>query len=379
MNNPVSTPITTFPLYAKLSLTIIGLIAFFYILYVGQDILVPLIFATIIAILLNPVVNYLGRKGVNRIAAITFVLITALLVIAALMYFIGSQVSAFSDSMPELKQKVSAMFNYITDWISQKFNVAKPKIAAFVDKTKGEGMTNSSAVIGETLGTIGGVLALVFLLPVYTFMILFYKPLLLEFIARLFERDKHKVVAEVLMQTKMLIQSYLVGLLLEAVLVASLNSAALLIIGIKYAVLIGIIGALLNLIPYIGGLVAISIPMLLAIATKEPIDALWVFIAYIIVQFIDNNFFVPKIVASKVKINALVSIIVVLIGGALWGVSGMFLSIPLTAIIKVIFDRIEPLMPFGFLLGDNQPEIGKGILKFKNPIRKKKPKDVKQD
>jgi predicted PurR-regulated permease PerM len=368
----------TLPLYAKLSLITMGLIAFFYILYVGQDILVPLIFATIIAILLNPVVNFLCKKGMNKVVAIMIVLIVALVIISALMYFIGSQISSFTESMPEFKQKISAIFNDLTDWVSQKFNVGKPRIAALVDKTKGEGMNNSSAVIGQTLGTIGGVLALVFLLPVYTFMILFYKPLLLEFIARLFERDKHKVVAEVLMQTKVLIQSYLVGLLLEAALVAALNSAALLIIGIRYAVLIGIIGALLNLIPYIGGLVAISIPMLLAIATKEPIDALWVFIAYIIVQFIDNNFFVPKIVASKVKINALVSIIVVLIGGALWGVSGMFLAIPLTAIIKVIFDRIEPLAPYGFLLGDNQPEIGKGVLKFKNPIRRVKPKVVKE-
>ncbi|MBK7307614.1 MAG: AI-2E family transporter [Chitinophagaceae bacterium] len=370
---------TTLPLYARLSMTTIGLAAFFYILYIGQDILVPLIFATIIAILLNPVINFLCRKGMNKVVAILLVLIVALVAIGALMYFMGSQISSFSESMPELKQKTNAIYNDITTWVSQKFNVGKPKIAAWVDKTKGEGMNNSSAVIGETIGTIGGVLVLVFLLPVYTFMILFYKPLLLEFIGRLFQRDKHKVVAEVLMQTKVLIQSYLVGLMLEAALVAVLNSAALLIIGIKYAVLIGIIGALLNIIPYIGGLVAISIPMLLAIATKEPIDALWVFIAYIMVQFIDNNLFVPKIVASKVKINALVSIIVVLIGGALWGVAGMFLSIPLTAIVKVIFDRIEPLAPFGFLLGDNQPEIGKSVFNFKYPIKKKaKPKVVKE-
>jgi predicted PurR-regulated permease PerM len=374
MPETITSATKTLPLYAKLSLVTIGLIAFFYILYIGQDILVPLIFATIIAILLNPVINFLCRKGMNKVAAILMVLTVALVLIAALMYFMGSQVSMFTETWPQLKQKISIIFNDAIDWASQKFNVAKPKIAAWVDKTKGEGMNNSSVVIGETLGTISGVLVLVFLLPVYTFMILFYKPLLLEFIARLFQRDKHKVVAEVLVETKVLIQSYLVGLLLEAALVATLNTVALLIIGIKYALLIGFIGALLNIIPYIGGLVAIAIPMLLAIATKEPIDALWVFIAYIIVQFIDNNFFVPKIVASKVKINALVSIIVVLIGGALWGISGMFLSIPLTAIIKVIFDRIETLAPFGFLLGDDQPEIGKAIFKFKNPVRKAKPK-----
>ena len=111
-------------------------------------------------------------------------------------------------------------------------------------------------------------------------------------------------------------------MLVEAVLVAILNSVALMILGIPYAILIGVIGALLNVIPYIGGVVAVALPMLLALATKQPIDALYVLIAYLMVQFIDNNLFVPKIVASKVKINALVSIIVVLVGNAALGRAG---------------------------------------------------------
>ena len=109
----------TLPLYAKLSLITMGLIAFFYILYIGQDILVPLIFATIIAILLNPVINFLCRKGINKVVAILLVLIVALVTIAALMYFIGSQVSSFSESMPEFKQKISAIFNDIELGISK--------------------------------------------------------------------------------------------------------------------------------------------------------------------------------------------------------------------------------------------------------------------
>ncbi len=169
------------------------------------------------------------------------------------------------------------------------------------------------------------------------------------------------MVVEVLTETKALIQRYLFGLLIEAALVAALNSIALLFLGIPYAILIGVIGALLNVIPYIGGVVAVALPMLLALVVKQPVDALYVLIAYLVVQLIDNNFFVPKIVASKVKINALVSIIVVLVGNALWGVPGMFLSIPLTAIIKVIFDRVGPLQPIGFLLGDNQPDLTQEI------------------
>jgi len=179
-------------------------------------------------------------------------------------------------------------------------------------------------------------------------MFLFYKPLLLDFVSRLFSSRQQATVVEVLTETQTLIQSYLLGLLVEAGIVATLNTVALLILGIDYAIVLGIIGALLNVIPYICGIVAVALPMMLAFATKSPIYVLLVLIAYVIVQFIDNNFIVPKIVASRVKINALVSIIAVFTGSALWGVPGMFLALPLTAIVKVIFDRIEPLKPWGF-------------------------------
>ena len=172
---------------------------------------------------------------------------------------------------------------------------------------KSEGFGLGSGVIGQTLATVGGALVVMFLLPVYTFMILFYKPLLLDFIARLFPQERHKAVIEVLGQTKVLIQNYLAGLLIEALIVAALNSAGLLLLGIQYAILLGIIGAILNVIPYIGGVIAISLPMIIAIATKSPLAAVYVFIAYTIVQFIDNHYIVPYIVASKVKLNALVS------------------------------------------------------------------------
>jgi len=101
--------------------------------------------------------------------------------------------------------------------------------------------------------------------------------------------------------------------------------------------------------------------MIVALATKSPSYALFVLAAYLFIQFVDNNYIIPKIVASKVKINALISVIVVLIGGALWGIPGMFLAIPLTAVLKVIFDHIEPLKPLGFLLGNIVPTVSKKL------------------
>ena len=86
--------------------------------------------------------------------------------------------------------------------------------------------------------------------------------------------------------------------------------------------------------------------------TKAPIYVLYVALIYPTIQFIDNNFIVPYVIGSKVKLNALFSILAVIAGAALWGVAGMFLSIPLLAIVKLICDKIEPLKPYGFLLGD---------------------------
>jgi predicted PurR-regulated permease PerM len=110
-------------------------------------------------------------------------------------------------------------------------------------------------------------------------------------------------------------------------------------------------------IPFIGGVLAIALPMIIALVTKSWISALLVVVVYSVIQFIDNHYIIPYIVASKVKLNALIAIVVVIVGDLLWGVPGMFLSIPLTALVKVICDHIDPLKPWGFLLGDNVPSV----------------------
>ncbi len=153
----------------------------------------------------------------------------------------------------------------------------------------------------------------------------------------------------------------MVGLLLKALIVAILNTIALLILGLKYAVLLGVIGAILNVLPYIGGIFTLALPVLIATVTKEGFHIqLLIIIAYMIIQFIDNHFLIPYIVSSKVKMNALISIIMILLAGAIWGIAGMFLSIPFTGVLKIIFDRIPELRPWGKLLGDEIPTRHKG-------------------
>lgn len=355
---------TKIPFFLKISQIILGTLGFFYILYIGQAIILPLIYSLILAILMNPAVNFLEKRNVNKILAISIVLILATALLISLIYFISSQMMMFGEALPQLKSKLNIFMNDAANFITQNFHIEKRKLAELVEKGKQEASSNSSALIGQTLSTVTDAVLVITLLPVYIFLFLYYKPLLLEFLAKLSPAGAKDSVKEVLLETKLLIQSYLSGLLLEAIIVSALNALGLFILGIDYALLIGVIGGILNIIPYLGGIVATALPMLLALATKSPTTALLVLGVYLLVQFIDNNYLMPFIVASRVKINALFSVIVVLIGGALWGVAGMFLAIPLTAIIKVIFDRIKSLEPWGYLLGDTMPKSNKNFFRI---------------
>lgn len=345
-----------FPFYAKASILLIGLGVFIGSLYVLQALILPLIFSMLIAIVLNPLVSFFVRLKINRIVAIVMSIVIAFLIIAGVSILLITQVSQFSESLPGMVDKISEMLNQITAWVSARFNIDPQNIQNWISNTKENLLKNSSSAIGLTLISVGSVLMVIVLVPVYVFLLLLYKAHLLQFIYSVVGSKHRLEVSEITGQTQTIVQHYLIGLLIEMVILAVLNSVGLLILGIDFAIMLGIIGALINVIPYLGGIVAVALPMLMALATKSPVYALYVLAIYYFIQLIDNNYIVPKIVASKVKINALFSIIIVLAGNALWGIPGMFLSIPLLAIVKLIFDHIEPLKPWGVLLGDSLPD-----------------------
>jgi len=347
------------PFYIQAPMVLLGLVLMVFVLFVLADILIPLAFATLIAILLNPLCNRLQRK-VPKVIAIMLTMLIAMVLLVSLLYFLSSRIVHFFDDLDAIKLKFGQLLHDLQLWLSDTFGLTIKKQEQMLN----EAANNSKAVIGQTLSGLLGFLSIVFLIPVYIFLILLYKPLILNFFYEVFsEEDQHKV-GEILGETKSAIQSYIVGLLIETTIVAVLNSTALLILGVENAILIGIIGAILNLLPYIGGIIAITLPVLMATVTKDGVTTQILIVgAYLLIQFIDNNILVPRIVSSKVQINALISIIIVLLGAALWGISGMFLSIPFIAVLKIIFDRVDGLKPWGKLLGETIPTEYMGQLK----------------
>ena len=354
------------PHYAKASIILIGTAALLGILYVAQDIIIPLVFSVIIAILLNPVVFFFERLRINRIVAISITMLITFMIITAFGLVIFFQVNHLGQSWPDIATRFTAMIDHSATGISASLGISPRYIGTWVTQTRSELSHVGNETIGQMLYTVGSGMATLVLVPVYVFILILYRPLLLEFIHRLFSADAHSNVSEIIGQTKGLIQSYLVGLVIEAALVAGLYTATLLVLGIDYAILLGLVGALLNMIPYVGGIVGAALPILVALVTKDSgWYAVYILFIYYLIQLIDNNIIVPQIVAGKVKINALFSIIAVLVGSAMWGVAGMFLSIPLLAVIKLLCDNITGLKPWGFLLSDTMPPILQMKIKFK--------------
>jgi predicted PurR-regulated permease PerM len=349
-----------YPFYLRATVILFGLILCSYALANLRSILIPFSFALFLALLLNPLVDRLQKWKLPKVAAITVALIIAIVAIAGIWYFLATQMMHFKDQMPVLEKRSGELMSRLQQWLVQKVHIPMDKQNQLI----GEARNGLKPLLGQTLGTVLGTLTTASLLPVYTFLLLYYKTLLVNFVYEIFAEENEKEVGMVLNQAKSAVQQYMFGLLVEGLIVATLNTLALLILGVPYAILLGVLGAILNVLPFIGGIIAVLLPILIATVTKDGFNTqLGILIAYIIIQFTDNHFLIPYIVSSKVRINALISIIAVLLGGAVWGLAGMFLSIPFIGVLKIIFDRIPELKPWGKLLGDEIPTTRRTVRK----------------
>ncbi|MGI4873653.1 MAG: AI-2E family transporter [Janthinobacterium lividum] len=343
------------PLFIKAPLVLLGLALVVFTLHIAADLIFPLFFAAIFAIMLHPVEQWLLRKRVPQLLAIGLTVVLGVAAVLGLLYFIYLEATQLSSQMPMFKTKLVQTVGQLTQWLNTRFGLTNQKMMSYVN----EAGNRAAGLLGGTLTAVSGLLVVATLIPVYIFLLFLYQKRLVAFLTQVFSgHQRSRGVAEVLSESKSAIQSYMVGLLIEGGIVAVLNVAGLLALQVPYALLLGVLGALLNFIPYIGGLIAIALPVLMAFVTKTGYGyPLGVVAVYIAIQFIDNHFLIPRIVASKIKVNALVAIVGVLVGNAVGGVAGMFLALPVIAILKIIFDRIEDLKPWGLLLGDEETTV----------------------
>lgn len=286
-----------------------------------------------------------------------------LAVVACVLYLVGSQIADLLDDWPTIKAQLTNSFYNLLDWVKANFHVTARRQMNIVQSATGNisaGGPTATTAIGVTVLTASYIILFWVFVIIDTFFLLIYRRLLLQFLIAVFRKENAIAVYEVVERIKYIITKYITGLMLEMMVVSTVCCTVFLISGVKYALLLGLITGLFNIIPYIGIATALLINVLITLSTAAATGKIiLVGVTIIIMHLLDSNVLLPLIVGSQVRINALITILGVVLGEMLWGIPGMFLSIPVIAIMKIIFDRVESLQPWGLLLGDEviEPEV----------------------
>ncbi len=318
------------------------------LLYFGRALFIPLCFALLISFILYPLCNWLEAHKCSRSVAIAIGLTLLSLLVFAVLYLLVQQFFQFENEWPALGMKLKSELHRLSLFITDRFNIPNATQHKWFENF----MERTISFLGITLYNSSTPVVLSLLIPVYSALILYYRKMLGEVFIGFFPRHDAQTVILVLHKTIHTYYDFILGMLMVYVIVGILNSIGLLLMGMPHAVLFGFVASILTIVPYVGIVIASLLPITIAWLTN---DSIWypigVVVIFSLVQYLEANIIFPLAVSSRLKINALVTIAVMVAGGILWGAAGMILFIPFAAIAKLISDQINPKSPLSVLMG----------------------------
>jgi len=356
---------------------LVFVISLVFVLYVLKPVVVPIIIAIILSVSVFPFVSYLERKWhFNRVVSAIFAIVLLSLMVFSLLTFIGFQISDIMDKGGTYADKLSDVYNSLATKAESTFGIDQRELS-LKKINLGETLKENSSNIIEFVTMSGSIFTDVVLIPLYIFFFLIYRKFFKSFIYRAFSKDGNTLRAKTILGKLYHVQqNYLIGLFTVMGIVGILNSIGLLILGIDNAIFFGFLAALLLLIPYIGIIIGSLLPAIVALATKDSLlYPIMVIAIFGFIQFLEGNFITPKVTGSKVSINAFVAILSIILFSMLWGIAGMIVALPVVASLKVIFDTIPELKPYGFLIGEPLDEHLRSNARIRLKIWKKMRKE----
>ena len=366
------------PSYLKFVIILFGLIMLFFVLIIGRSFVVPVVTAFIFALILQPVCTFLEKWKIPRGLSSILSIILIFVVLFFTFYFISIQVGSISRDLSEIGSRFQGFVDEVNAWLSENLGIAEGQQAEYFKDSISDFVQSSSSILTNTLSATADFFTSLVLIFISLFFLLYYRSFFVEFLYRLIPADSHTKLGLIIKNGTSVVRAYVIGLFTVILILAILNTTGLMLIGIEHAMFFGVLAAMLTVIPYFGVIIGSILPILFAFLTK---DSLWypigVAIMFWVVQFLEGNFITPNIVGNKVSLNPFVVILALFIGGMVWGAIGMILAIPVVAMLKVIFDSVDSLKPFGFLMGYPPHESGGGdpphkVRKEKNIASRKK-------
>jgi putative permease len=333
----------------------------------------PLIFSCLFSILLLPVAAFLEKQlRLPRSAASMMAVILLLLMIGLLIYIIASQIADLAKDWPQFQAQISQSMWEFRGWVQDNFHVTRGKQLRVVNSATSKVMSPDPSVLGATVLSLSSILLFLVFTFIYTFFFLLYRRLIMKFLVSVFLDENKATVHEVIEQVQRIIRKYIIGLLIEMSIIATGVSLAFSFMGVQYAILLGLLTGVFNIIPYVGIFSALIVSAVVTLGTSpDSTKVIWVMVTLVVTHLIDSNVLLPIVVGSKVRINALITVLGVVVGEMIWGIPGMFLSIPSIAVLKIIFDRVDSLKPWGIILGDEEKEQNKLVKGFR--LKRRRP------
>jgi predicted PurR-regulated permease PerM len=279
--------------------------------------------------------------------------------VAGLVYLFSNQIINLLGDFDQFQAKLSVLMPNVVDFLNQKVRIIprfqeEEIVDAGQNLLKESGLNVMSMTVNNTFSIVSGAV----MTFVCAFLLLIYRGGLKKVLVSMAQNDYKKQTESMIYEVQKVGQQYLLGMSIMILILSIANSTILILFGLEHPILFGLLAALLAIVPYVGTTLGAAIPVLFAFFTKESIwIPLGIAASFWFVQLIESNVLSPKIVGTHLKINALTAIIALFIGGYLWGIIGMALFLPLTAIFRVFCKYFEQLEPIAMLMSDDLYQI----------------------
>ncbi|MCF8228304.1 MAG: AI-2E family transporter [Bacteroidales bacterium] len=344
--------VSSYPFPVRLLIFLLNMLLLFTAIIVARDYLYPIVLGMLFAYLLFPIANWLEKNHFPRILANLVSIIFGIIVIASALVFIYNQIEILLQDLPQIKKQASQNIGGIVSSVNDYLGLDEREIRNLLSQRVNHLFDSSSDFINNVFSATTGTLVKAGLLPVYVFLFLYYRTKIAYFILKVVPEKDKKLTIDILREIADVTKKYMGGVFIVVLILCILNSTGLYIIGIKYALILGIISALFNFIPYFGTLLGGLVPLVFSfLVMPSPIYPLRVIFLFIIIQFLENNILTPNITGGAVKINPMVTIFGVVAGALVWGLPGMFAIIPILGMVKIITSHLEDGKSYAFLLG----------------------------
>lgn len=345
------------PPYLKALSVMLFIIVLIFFLIIGKGLLIPLFMGGFFAVLFTPMTNWMESKKAPRILSTILALLLMIALVGGLIAFVIGNVTSFIRDFENVSGRVQQVAQQIDAWTLQTLgideNLDEKTSSEYIMSLVGENSKSISEFLLKTVGSLTGVI----LIPLFMFFFLLYRDHLTQVIISIYLDKDSALVRLRITSLRKVILNYIVGVGKVMVILAILNISAYTALGIKHAIFFGVIGAILNIIPYVGPFFGVLLPIVYSFLTKDSLFyPIAILVIYQVIQIVEGNYLTPKIVGGNVNLNAFVTLLGLLIGGTIWGVAGMILAIPVMAILREIFDLNDSTKPFALLLGEEKTE-----------------------